>query len=151
MPVALISTRTSPAFGPSRSSSTISSGFLASNATAARVFMVLILSCSASLLRAHTGILRLGVGRRLVFVLGGAHPRDCVVGPSPQVDEDVVEVAGYVRIVAEGRHHVFLRCTDVLAATRDDGEEFAVAHGLQRVLQRRRVTRSHAVRSMTHV
>src|ERR1700712_419513 len=39
MPVALISTRTSPAFGPSRSSSTISSGFLASNATAARVFM----------------------------------------------------------------------------------------------------------------
>src|SRR5215468_10054720 len=40
MPVALISTRTSPAFGPSRSSSTISSGFFASNATAARVFMV---------------------------------------------------------------------------------------------------------------
>jgi hypothetical protein len=35
----LISTSTSPAFGPSRSSSTISSGFLASNATAAWVFM----------------------------------------------------------------------------------------------------------------
>src|SRR4029453_1022183 len=39
MPVAMISTRTSPALGPSRSSSTISSGCLASNATAARVFM----------------------------------------------------------------------------------------------------------------
>src|ERR1700753_441756 len=39
MPVALISTRTSPAFGPSRSTSTISSGFFASNATAARVFI----------------------------------------------------------------------------------------------------------------
>src|SRR3569623_838710 len=39
MPVALISTRTSPALGPSRSTSTISSGFLASNATAARVFI----------------------------------------------------------------------------------------------------------------
>src|SRR4029453_3474376 len=39
MPVAMISTRTSPSFGPSRSTSTISSGFLASNATAARVFM----------------------------------------------------------------------------------------------------------------
>src|SRR6266404_8361226 len=39
MPVAFISTRTSPAFGPSRSTSTISSGFFASNATAARVFI----------------------------------------------------------------------------------------------------------------
>src|SRR3954462_8925705 len=39
MPVARISTSTSPALGPSRSSSTISSGFLASKATAARVFM----------------------------------------------------------------------------------------------------------------
>src|SRR6476659_1933985 len=39
MPVALSSTSTSPAFGPSRSTSTISSGFFASNATAARVFM----------------------------------------------------------------------------------------------------------------
>src|SRR5678815_3593186 len=39
MPVAMISTKTSPAFGPSRSTSTISSGFFASNATAARVFM----------------------------------------------------------------------------------------------------------------
>src|SRR5438552_3902902 len=38
MPVALISIRTSPAFGPSRSTSTISSGFFASKATAARVF-----------------------------------------------------------------------------------------------------------------
>src|SRR6188508_2668016 len=41
MPVAMISTSTSPALGPSRSSSTISSGFLASKATAARVFMSL--------------------------------------------------------------------------------------------------------------
>src|SRR5665213_268640 len=40
MPVALISTRTSPALGPSRSTSTISSGFFASNATAARVFIL---------------------------------------------------------------------------------------------------------------
>src|SRR5665213_3239926 len=39
MPVALSSTSTSPARGPSRSSSTISSGLAASKATAARVFM----------------------------------------------------------------------------------------------------------------
>src|SRR5688572_23064080 len=40
MPVALISTSTSPAFGPSRSTSWISSGFPAATATAARTFMV---------------------------------------------------------------------------------------------------------------
>src|SRR5437867_4277092 len=39
MPLALISTSTSPAFGPSRSTSTISSGFPASNATAARLLI----------------------------------------------------------------------------------------------------------------
>src|SRR6476646_7552618 len=39
MPVAMISTSTSPCFGPSRSTSTISRGFLASKATAARVFI----------------------------------------------------------------------------------------------------------------
>src|SRR6476620_9717516 len=46
MPVAMISTSTSPCFGPSRSTSTISSGFLASNATAARVFMLSFSSVS---------------------------------------------------------------------------------------------------------
>src|SRR5678816_3135010 len=40
MPVAMISTSTSPCFGPSRSTSTISSGCLAAKATAARVFMM---------------------------------------------------------------------------------------------------------------
>src|SRR3954463_6059274 len=40
MPVAMISTNTSPAFGPSRSTSTISSGCLGAKATAARVFIV---------------------------------------------------------------------------------------------------------------
>src|SRR5579863_6038884 len=109
MPVALISTRTSPAFGPSRSSSTISKGFLASNATAARVFMVLILSCSTSVLGGHTGVLSLGIGGGFVFVLGRTHARHCIVGASPQIDVEVVEVAGHVRIVAEGRHDVFLR------------------------------------------
>src|SRR4249919_1923125 len=40
MPVAMISTSTSPALGPSRSISTISSGCLGAKATAARVFIV---------------------------------------------------------------------------------------------------------------
>src|SRR5712664_3677722 len=99
MPVALISTRTSPAFGPSRSSSTISSGFFAANATAARVFMAQLQflvvypgrlgaqsesSVSDSSALAHAGIFRLLKGRRLVFVFGRTHPAHGVVGASPQ-------------------------------------------------------------------
>src|ERR1700753_3519457 len=61
IPVALISTRTSPAFGPSRSSSTISSGFLASKATAARVFisgsLVYTALAGPALFNLHAGIL----------------------------------------------------------------------------------------------
>src|SRR3546814_19539741 len=43
IPVAFISTSTSPAFGPSRSTSAISSGLPASTATAARTFIGLLL------------------------------------------------------------------------------------------------------------
>src|SRR4051794_15615631 len=49
MPVAFTSIRTSPSRGPARSSSTISSGFWAAKATAARVFMTVSGSMSASL------------------------------------------------------------------------------------------------------
>src|SRR5579859_3885760 len=107
--------------------------------------------CSASVLGGHTGILRLGVGWRFVFMLRRAHPRYRVIGTSPQINEEIVQVAGHVRIFAKRRHHVFLRRTDVLAATRDYREEFAVAHRLQRVLQSRRVTRSHAIGSVADV
>src|ERR1700751_5818338 len=100
MPVALISTSTSPAFGPSRSSSTISSGFFASKATAARVFII---------------------WSRFVFYLSPA----CIIGARPQIDVEVVHVAGDVRIIAEGRHHVLLRRVDVLAAACHRGQEIA--------------------------
>src|SRR5437016_13475131 len=43
MPVAFTSIITSPAFGPARSTSVIVSGLLFSNATAARVFMAVLL------------------------------------------------------------------------------------------------------------
>src|SRR5690242_20098772 len=146
MPVALISTRTSPAFGPSRSSSTISSGFLASKATAARVFMVWscfasYLASACSLLHAHAGIFCVAIGLGLVFMLRGPHAAECVVGARAQIDVEVVHVAGNVRIVAKGRHDILLRGADILAAAGDDTHEIAVAQRLQRVLQRRRVAR----------
>src|SRR3954469_6990007 len=162
MPVALISTRTSPAFGPSRSTSTISSGFLASNATAARVFIpgsTYTLRYLANALRhfangscasfpPHAGIFRLGVGIRLVFLLGGTNAPDRVIGAGAQIDVDVVHVTGDVRVIAERRHHVLLRRVDVLAAAGDNPDEIGVSHGLDRFRQGRRVGRSHSVRSV---
>src|ERR1700755_3005172 len=113
MPVALISTSTSPAFGPSRSSSTISSGFLASKATAARVFIREFPSRSwergavhplfASSFFAHAGIFRLRIGVRFVFVLGRAYTPDRVMGAGAEIDIEVVQVAGDGRIIAKCR------------------------------------------------
>src|SRR6478752_3703674 len=121
MPVALISTRTSPTFGPSRSTSTISSGFLASKATAARVFILSSSnssraprtrswSGSARSLLAHARIFVLGIGVVLVLVLAGS-----------------------------------------CAAPGDDAEKVGIAHRLQRILQRRGVGRAHAIRAVTHM
>src|SRR5205085_4361962 len=143
MPVALISTSTSPAFGASRSTSTISSGFFASNATAARVFIpgstfdlrcCTNSSCAPAPERSfpsHAGVFRLGVGFRLVFLFSGTNAPDRVIGAGAQIDVEVVHVAGDVRIIAERRHHILLRRTDVLAAARHDAEEVAITHGLE--------------------
>ena len=79
---------------------------------------------------AHAGILRLGVGLRLVFLLGGTHAPDGVIGAGTQIDVDVVHVAGDVRVIAERRHHIFLRRIHVLAAAGDHAEEVAITHGL---------------------
>src|SRR5262245_1402944 len=102
MPVALISTSTSPAFGPSRSSSTISSGFLASKATAARVFIFnsyfsargaagLVIRASVSLVP-HAGIFGLCIGLRLVLVLGRACASPRIIGAGAQIGVEVVHV-----------------------------------------------------------
>src|SRR6201993_975567 len=125
MPVALISTRTSPAFGPSRSSSTISSGFFAWKATAARVFIVVSpnrKTCryphfDPSLARsvAHARIFRLGIGLGLVFMLRRTHASDGIIGAGSQINVEVIHVAGDIRIIAERGHHVLLRRGDVLA------------------------------------
>src|SRR5215212_6606160 len=159
MPVAFISTRTSPAFGPSRSTSTISSGFLASNATAARVFIVNStlalqiaarthqdghLACSAPSFASHAGLLCLGVCIGFVFLLCRTDAPDGVMRAGTQIHIKIVHVAGDIRIVAEGWHDG----VTVLAAARDDPDEIAVTHRLQRILQRRRVGRSHSVRAM---
>src|SRR5260370_36070497 len=143
MPVALISTRTSPAFGPSRSSSTISSGFFAWKATAARVFIVdSILTFQGVAERlvttprafkiitrssfAHAGRFRTCVGLRLVLVLRRSHARDRVIGAGAQGDVEIVHVAGDVRVIAERGHHVLLRRRDILAAARNHAEQVAL-------------------------
>src|SRR6516162_296584 len=129
MPVALISTRTSPGFGPSK-------------ATAARVFMV------GSSVLTHASVFSVRIGRGFVFMLCRPHASYRVVGARAQIDVNVVHVAGDVRIVAERRHYVLLRRVDVLAAACDHSQEVGVAYRLERVLQRGGIGRSHSVRSV---
>jgi len=96
---------------------TISSGFLAWKATAARVFIlnsILTLKGVAKTLCYHTsriqdqllshaGRFRLGVSLRLVLMLGRTHAPDGVIGAGAQVDIEIVHVAGDVRVIAERR------------------------------------------------
>src|SRR4051812_27989571 len=89
MPVAMISTSTSPALGPSRSSSTISSGCLGAKATAARVFMGVLPNAAGCLWQMLSGALgshpsrfamerlraqaHAGIGRTEVIVVAALH------------------------------------------------------------------------------
>src|SRR6185503_18361169 len=76
MPVARISTRTSPAFGPSSSTSTTSSGLPAAQAIAARVFIILAAPFSGHVQAAVQR--EIGAGRecRIVRREPGDHGRD---------------------------------------------------------------------------
>src|ERR1700761_8150501 len=135
IPVALISTRTSPAFGPSRSSSTISSGFLASKATAARVFISLLLlrSSAPKIVSFDTRATRFGLlgGFRLVFVRRRTPTRNGIVGARAQIHVDIVDVAHDVHVARERGHHLVVGGIDVLAAVGHDIDEVAVAQRLQ--------------------
>src|ERR1700761_7279850 len=129
MPVALISTRTSPAFGPSRSSSTISSGFLASKATAARVFIpILLLRSPVAQMRSldprATGFGLFG-GLGLVFVRRWTAARNGVVGARAQIHIEIVDVAHHVHVARKRRHHLVIGGIDVLAAVGDDVDKIA--------------------------
>src|SRR5215813_9296117 len=106
-------------------------------------------SCSAFL--AEAGVLRLGESIGLRLALLRPHPSEGVVGASSQIDIDVVDIAHDIRIGAECWHDVLLRGAHILAATRHDAEEIAVTEPLERVLQRRRVTRSFAIGTVADV
>src|ERR1700760_3024461 len=67
MPVAFTSTITSPAFGPSSSTSAITSGLAFSNATAARVFMAAVLLVVV--------LVRIGAEDTKKFAFGILHAR----------------------------------------------------------------------------
>src|ERR1700712_2452893 len=131
IPVALISTSTSPALGPARSSSTISSGFFASKATAARVFITCsLLRSSAPLFDTRATGFRLLGGFGLVFMGGRTAARNGTIGARAQIHVDVVQIAHHVHIGSERRHHLVIGGVDVLAAIGDDVGEVAVAQCL---------------------
>ena len=166
IPVALISTSTSPAFGPSRSSSTISSGFFASNATAARVFILNSCCacqhhktcrhprCARSRLSHASHLIPVqldsacGGGFGLVFMAGRPAAWNGIVGAGAQIDIDVVDVAHHIDVGGEGRHHLVIGGIDILAAVGDDADEVRIAERLEGFGQRRRIARALAIGAM---
>src|SRR3546814_1741522 len=122
MPVAMISTSTSPAFGPSRSSSTISSGFFASNATAARVFMDGLLLARLSAL--HDADRKTSFGCFLIFVAHVPprleHRRDHrVEADDIRAVADHRDAAGVARL--DRAHRVALDARDLVVIGRAHG------------------------------
>src|SRR5712671_401802 len=100
---------------------------------------------------AKAGVLRLGERLGLRLALFRPRPSEGLVGAGTQVNVDVIDVAHDIRIGAECRHDVFLCRAYVLAPTRHDGEEIAVAEPLERILQRWRIARSFAVGTVANV
>jgi hypothetical protein len=87
-------------------------------------------------------LFRLGIGVRFVFVLGRrVRPTASWAGA---IDIEVVHVAGDIGL-SKRRHDGVA----VFAAASHHAEEVAVTHGLDRVLQPRRVGRPHPVGTMT--
>src|SRR5262245_58166440 len=76
--------------------------------------------------------------------------RHGVIGARPQLDEYVLDVAHDVRIGTERRHDALLSGVYVLAPVDDNVREVGIVHRLQDVTERRGVTRSFAVGTMTH-
>src|SRR5262249_22100694 len=102
-----------------------------------------------SALVSEAAVFRLGRRLGLVFVLLRSSARHGVVGARPQIDEYVLDVAHDVRIGAERRHDALLRRVDVLAPVHDNVGEIGIVHRLQDMAERRGVTRSFAVGTVT--
>src|SRR5262249_23072476 len=109
------------------------------------------LRASISAFLAEAGVLRLTVGLRLRLVLFGTHPSNDLVRAGAQVDVHVINITHDVRFGAEARHAPPLRRAHVFAPARHDAEEVAVVQPLKRILQRRRISRPFAVRTVANV
>ena len=75
---------------------------------------------------------------------------DNAVGPSAQIDVDVVEITHDVLIGAERRHDEVLRSRYVRSPSDDSRREVVVTHGLQRVGEVWAKARSCAVWAVAH-
>src|SRR2546430_78923 len=97
----------------------------------------------------ETAVLRLGSRLGLVFVLLRSSARNGVIGARPQIDEYVLDVAHDVAIGAERRHDALLSCVDVLASVNDNAGEVGIVLRVQITAERRGVTRSFAIGTVT--
>src|SRR5258706_10436654 len=117
MPVALISTNTSPAFGPSRSTSTTSSGLAFSKATAARVFMTV--SLGRHIAQSTQGLCHLKPDGQDLPTIGKRPCPPCRLLQAPKLDAGALERTG-PRLV--GQLHV---ADEAVAACQIDDAGFS--------------------------
>src|SRR5262245_13076960 len=89
------------------------------------------------LLGAKAGLLVLFRSRRLIGALHGASTREPALRSCLQVDEDVVDIAHDVGVIAQRRHNTLAGGADILASAGHDQQEIRVAHGLHGLDQRR--------------
>src|SRR5689334_16319706 len=99
----------------------------------------------------ETAVLGLGDRCGLVFMFLWPSARNGVIGTSPEIDKDVVEVTHDVRIGAERRHHALLRRVHVLAPVHHHVGEVGEVDRLQRIAQGGGVGRSFAVGAVAHM
>src|SRR5262249_11681832 len=101
--------------------------------------------------RAEATTLRSRGGGGFLCMFLGPPGADRVISACAQVYEDVVKITHHIVVGAERRHDVFLGGAYVLSAARNDGKKVAIAQCFKRVPQRRRVSRTHAIRSMANM
>src|SRR5260370_8950115 len=102
-----------------------------------------------SICMSETTVFHLGGRLGLVLVLLRPSARDGVIGARPQIDEYVLDVAHDVAIGAKRWHDALLRRVDVLPPVDHTLSTIGIVLRLQVMAERRGVTRSFAVGTVT--
>ena len=107
--------------------------------------LVPLLSWSSRSLRPHAGSLPLLRAFRLVLMLAGSCAPDGIIGASPQIDVDVVNITHHIFVDAKGGHYKVLSSVYLPFSGRNHGQIICIALCFERACQRWCVGRACAV------